>query len=246
MKILIERHIFNTLMVLMLFVSAQGIANAATTKSKILQGPALNLSINYYDRSLTAEGVLRESHFEENMLRRPGHVWVMRVLPKFAVSGKAGHVHSEHETEHEHKHFNPVVLPRHISLEDGVLKVAYIDRGGKELINIVATEYENVNFDGSWVNAYFLVDPQLVAAMPISNRHSPVANAHWHEQEMHGVFQRVLWDDKKMIPLEVETGKFDGTLLRRVSVKIVNASTSEAPWENLRGYSQREYSDFLD
>jgi hypothetical protein len=205
---------------------------------------------------MTAEGVLRESRYEETMLRRPGHVWVARVLPKFATAEHGGRSHpghgaesasgARHNDEHEHKHFNPIVLPRHITLEGGNLKIAFVDIGNKELINIVATEYENVNFDGSWLNAYFLVDPQLAAAMPLSNKLSAVAGARWHEQEKNGVFQRVLWDDKNMIPLEVETGKRDGTILRRVSVKLESNSGADAPWENLQGYAQREYSDFLD
>ena len=192
---------------------------------------------------MTAEGVLRESHFEEIMMRRPGHVWVMRVLPKNTKAEQGAHAHDD---EHEHKHFNPVLLPRHVALEGSNLKIEYIDRDKKELVNIVATEYENVNFDGSWVNAYFLVDPQLVAAMPLSGKQSTIAGARWHEQEMHGVFQRVLWDENNMIPLEVETGKRDGTLLRRVSVKIEPNHESVSPWKSLQGYTQKEYSDFLD
>jgi len=198
--------------------------------------PDLDLSIQYYDRAMTTEGVLRESHFEETMMRRSNHVWAARVLPKFAMR----------EHEHEHKHFNPVLLPRHLSQEAGKLKVAYIDRDNKEVINIVATEYENVNFDGSWINAYFLVDPKLIAAMPLAKKVSTVNGARWHEQEKKGLFQRILWDDKNSIPLEVETGTRDGSVFRRVSVKIAATISADKPWLNLKGYAQRAYSDFLD
>lgn len=210
------------------------------------QGPALNLSIRYYEKALTSEGVLRESHFEESMLRRPGHVWVMRVLPKSSMAETEGHEHHAHEVGHEHKHFDPVLLPRHVSLENDQLKLAYVDRSNKEIINIVATEYENANFDGSWVNAYFLVDPRLVVKLPVSSRVSPVTGARWYEQEKNGVFQRILWDEKDLVPLEVETGRTDGTILRKVSVKKLKLSSEAAPWATVNGYTQKEYSDFLD
>lgn len=240
---MLESKLIRLLSVICILLTAQ--VNAAATPESP-QGPALNLSIRYYEKALTAEGVLRESHFEETMLRRPGHVWAMRVLPKSSMSEKEGHEHSSHEVDHEHKHFNPVLLPRHVSLENGELKLAYIDRSDKEVINIVATEYENVNFDGSWANAYFLVDPRLVVKLPVSSRVSNVTGAHWYEQEKNGVFQRILWDERDMIPLEVETGRTDGTILRRVSVKKLKLTSEEAPWTKVKGYTQKEYSDFLD
>lgn len=223
-----------------------GTAHAVQPSPSIPQGPALELTVKYYDRSLTAEGVLREIHFEEEMLRRPGHIWVARVLPKTASDGSASHGQHTHDAGHEHKHFNSVMLPRHISLENDNIKLEFIDHNEKEIVNIVATEYENVNFDGSWINAYFLVDPQQVAAMPLSKKSSAIAGARWHEQEQRGVFQRVLWDDINKIPLEVETGKSDGTLFRKVSVRINSKGSEKTPWMSTQSYVHKEYSDFLD
>src|SRR5665647_2930987 len=47
-------------------------------------GPALDLDIEYYSKVLTPEGVTREARYQETMVRRPGHVWVARTLPKNA------------------------------------------------------------------------------------------------------------------------------------------------------------------
>ncbi len=246
MKKLFERSKVCLFVVILTLTAMNELAYAGQSTPAIPQGPALDFSVKYYDRAMTAEGVLRESRHEETMLRRPGHVWVARVLPKFVTEEHGAHSHHEHDAEHGDKHFNPVVLPRHISLNGSDLKIEFIDRSKKEVINIVATEYENVSFDGSWINAYFLVDPQQVAAMPLSAKTSSVAGARWHEQEKNGMYQRVLWDDKNMIPLEVETGKRDGTILRKVSVKIESNVGKEVPWSNLKGYTQKEYSDFLD
>lgn len=238
------KFVRSTICLLVALLSVSGMSEmtfAGQSAPVIQQGPALDLKIKYYDRALSAEGVLRESHFEETMLRRPGHVWTARVLPKFA---KEQHAHEHHD--HEERHFNPTVLPRHVALDGNVIKLEFVDRSKKEVINIVASEYENVNFDGSWINAYYLVDPQQVVTMPLSVKESSVAGAHWYEQEKNGVFQRVLWDQENMIPLEVETGRRDGTMLRKVSVKIISKASKETPWDNLKGYMQKEYSDFLD
>ena len=56
----------------------------------------LDLGITYYSRVLTPEGVTRESRYEEKMLRRPGHVWVERVLAP-STDAHAGHNHGENK-----------------------------------------------------------------------------------------------------------------------------------------------------
>jgi len=231
-------------------------------------GPDLDLSVQYYSRVLTAEGVVREIRYQEKMLRRPGHVWVERVLPAAPAGSKHGEA-DEHEAgsgkpsgveqvalkpsanhtdeaAHEHKHFNYVVLPRHLERDGAKLRLEFVDAQQRSVVAIAPTEYENVNFDGSWANAFFLIDPQGVASLPLSKLASPVASARWHEREKNGQFQRVLWDDKKMIPLLVETGDRAGTYFRRIEVKQQASLVKNLPWQNLKGYAQKEYADFLD
>jgi len=205
--------------------------------------PALDLSIQYDDRVLTSDGLLRETHYAELMLRRQGHVWIARVLPQAATTL---HAHAESGAEHEHKHFNPVALPRHIFQENGQVKIEFIDHAEKQVINIVATEFENVHFDGSWVNANYLVDPALVAAMPLSKSRTATAPLRWHEQQKNGVFQRVLWDEKNLIPRTIETGRNDGSIFRKISVSVKPSASDSRPWQDVKGYVQKEYSDFLD
>ncbi|MBD8655633.1 hypothetical protein IFT68_08365 [Oxalobacteraceae sp. CFBP 13730] len=101
-------------------------------------------------------------------------------------------------------------------------------------------------FDCSWVNAFFLIDPQRVAALPLSKRPSAVPGARWREHEKNGQFQRVLWDDVRMVPLVVETGDRAGTFFERLMVKPRPTLTKFLPWAQVKGYAQREYSDFLD
>lgn len=198
------------------------------------QGPDLDLTIQHYSRVLTAEGVLRETRYQETMLRRPGHVWLARVLP------------AQRGAKQAHEHPNYDVLPRHVVQERGKIRLEAIDAGEREVIAIPPAEYENVNFDGSWSKAFFLVDPQRVAALPLSKRPSEIAGARWREQERDGLFQRVLWDEARMVPLVVETGNRAGTFFERITVKPLPASGKPLPWTRLKGYAQKDYADFLD
>lgn len=211
-------------------------AAQASQAQPVAQGPDLDLTIRYYTRVVSADGVLRESRYEETMLRRPDHVWVARVLPKDAARAD----------DHAHKHFNHVVLPRHVMRDGGRLRLEFVDAGERAVVSIPPTEYDNVNFDGSWTNAFFLVDPHSVALLPLSNQASPVPGARWHAREKNGVFQRVLWDERKMIPLLVERGERNGSFFQRIEVKPRAQLERALPWQGLDGYAQKEYADFLD
>ena len=231
---------------------AAGFAASAQAAPATASAPAdLDLGITYYSRVLTPEGVTRESRYEEKMLRRPGHVWVERVLAP-ATDAHAGHKHGENTkvalkaTQHEHKHFNPVLIPRHVMLEKNTVRVEYIDAHDKIVVSIPKAEYENVNFDGSWENSFYLLDPKLVTAMPLSKQPSNVTGARWREVEKNGVFQRILWDEQKQIPLVIESGDRANTFYRRVDVKLQPTVSKAQPWANLQNYAQREYSDYLD
>jgi hypothetical protein len=202
-------------------------------------GPDMDLTINYFNREITTDGVVHESSYVEKMIRRKGHVWTQRVLPN----------HSKIETtqpNHEHKDFNYIVLPRHVSYDGSKTSVEFIDSHERQVIYIAPTEYENVNFDGSWTNAYYLISPQIISLMPISARPSSAAHTQWHELDKNGLFQRVLWDEKMNIPLVIETGDKAGTFLQRIKVQRNAKLMKNLPWNMLQGYIQKEYSDFLD
>ncbi len=208
--------------------------------------PDLDLAITYYSRVLTPEGVTRESRYQEKMLRRPGHVWTERVLPKSTEESGGNKKVSLKVAEHQHKEFNHVVLPRHVLLAQDKVSVEYIDAHEKQVIAVPKAEYDNVNFDGSWDNAFYLLSPKLVAAMPLSKQPSSVPGARWHEVEKNGVFQRILWNEQKQIPLVIESGDKGNHFYRRVDVALQANASRDLPWTKLKAYGQKEYSDFLD
>lgn len=197
--------------------------------------PDLDLGISYYTRIVTDEGVTREIRYEERMLRRPGHVWVERVLPQRAAHDERGH-----------KHFNPVRLARHVMLENGKLRLEYVDLHGRERVAIPPAEYENVSFNGSWDGSFYLVSPKLIAGMPLSSRPSSVPGARWREREKNGRFERVLWDDVRQVALIIEAGDRTGQEFQRIEARLLAKPATATPWTKLAGFSQKEYADFLD
>lgn len=207
--------------------------------------PDLDLDIVYYNKVITPEGVTRESRYTETMLRRPGHVWVSRVLPAPADDSLTRQV-ALNATPNAHKHFNPVVLPRHVTLARDTVHVDFIDQHSRDVISIPKTEFDNVNFDGSWNNSFYLLDPAMVMQMPASKRPSPTPTARWREREQNGIFQRVLWDEQKQIPLVVESGDTAATFYRRIDVTPRARLQRALPWAALTGYTAKEYADFLD
>jgi len=198
--------------------------------------PSLDLAIAYYSRVVTPEGVTREARYEERMLRRPAHVWVMRSLPALAALAAPGMGHAE---------FNPVMLARHV-VNDGKLRLEYVDRKARQLIAVPPSEYGNVSFDGSWDNAWFLLDPKRVLALPVSTRQSALAGAVWRERAQGGNFERVLWDGQRQVPLVIESGDQAGTVFHRIAVTVLPGLTERLPWLALQGFAQKEYADFLD
>lgn len=211
--------------------------------------PSLDLNVEYYTKVQTPEGVTREARYNERMIRRPGHVWVERILPKPAFAARdagKGDGHVVTPGPARHAEFNHAVTPHHVLLENGKVRIEYVDERSRAVVAIPASEYANVNFDGSWTNSFFLIDPKLVEAMPRSARKSTVVGAQWHEREKNGLFERVLWDQKRQIPLTIESGDRAATFYRRVEVTVGPTLRTPSPWKNLSGYSQKEFSDYLD
>jgi hypothetical protein len=201
--------------------------------------PDLDVTIEYYNRELSTDGVLHESSYRETMLRRNGHVWTQRVLPDNAKNDAT-------HANHEHKDFNYITLPRHVKYDGSKTTVEFIDTQEHQVIYIAPTEYENINFDGSWLNAYYLINPQYIATMPVSSRPVTSADSQWYELNKKELFQRVLWDKKMNIPLIIETGDKAGTFMQRVKIQRSTKLAKSLPWNKLQGYTQKEYSDFLD
>ena len=221
----------------LLCIIGMGFISVQVSASRV--APDLDLSLHYYNRVLTPEGVTRQLAYEETMIRRAGHVWTVRRLPAVETSVP--------QQGHAHKEVNYTVLPRHVRLlAKGQVKLEFIDAAQRAVISVAVAEYDNVGFDGSWNNSFFLLNPALIQQLPRSHRESPNAQSVWHEGQKNGRFQRILWDDKNQIPLKIETGDIAGVTYQSLEVKIQPRTTKALPWKNIKGYAQKEYSDYLD
>lgn len=216
--------------------------------------PELDLSIRHYSRVVTANGVVRESRSEETMLRRHNHVWLVRVLPD-TFAGRNLQQHAGRnvplktvtmglpQPAIEHP-LAANTMPRHVTLEAGRLKLELVDTKRQEIIVVAPEKYADIRFDGSWSNAYYLLDSRMIAALFLSKQSA--SGTHWRSQEKDGYFQRVLWNEEKMIPLVIETGSRDGKFFRRTEVQVRKGLTRDLPWKKLQAYVRKEYVQTFD
>ena len=73
-----------------------------------------------------------------------------------------------------------------------------------------------------------------------------MAGARWREISRSGAYQRVLWDENRMIPLLIEKGDAAGRTLERIEIMPRPALAKALPWAGTEGYARKEYADFLD
>jgi hypothetical protein len=207
-------------------------------------------------RSLSGDGILRQTRYEDQLMRRGDHTWTLRILPVGTPMADE-HDHDQAKptktgarktSEPDHQHFNPQLAGRHVWLDAGKVRLEFVDTRSRMVVPVAPAEFETVGFDGSWERAYYMVSPREVARMPVTARPSPVAGARWHETQAAGLSTRVLWDDRLGIPRIIEIESLPGRPLvwRRVTVTPAAQLAKAVPWQQTQGYQMREYSDFLD
>ena len=217
--------------------------------------PALDAAVVYESRTVTHAGVTETRTFRNRLIRRPGHVWMERVLPgSGATNGtnathvvQAGHVAAVAETGgHRHVDFDTAI--QHLSRSaDGAVRADYVDRAERQVVFVPPTEYSVSGFDGSWDNAASMVAEKTVMAMPLVVRSGTPADAEWHAEQRRGWYNRVLWSKRLHIALLVESGKVDGSVSRRTTVALLPATAEAAlPWKHLDQYTRKEFDDFMD
>ena len=207
--------------------------------------PPLDATVTYESRLETYAGVTEIRRFQNLLIRRPGHVWMERILQ---VTNEASTPHQDAEKKSEHKHFNFEIATQHLSrTQSGEVRADYVDRHHRQIVFVPATEYSVSGFDGSWDNAAAMVSEKIVKAMPLAKRATKMADAEWHEEVNKGWYNRVLWSNSYKVALVVESGKTNGTTQRKTTLTIRPVTPdSMLPWKRLSGYVQKEYDDFMD
>lgn len=194
--------------------------------------PDVDALITYETRQLSAAGVTRSERWQERLVRRGDTVWTERVLP-------AGTPHAA-ETEHAgHKHFDFDAAARLVQREPGgQLRLRFIDRAQRVVVDVPKAEFAVVGFDGNWDAAACIVPPAVVGRMP-------AAPDGWRDEHANGWQHRVRWSEALQLPLRLESQRDDASIRRVVRVDIVAAAPS-LPWAGLEAFTQKDYDDFSD
>jgi len=200
--------------------------------------------VSYETRQVMASGVTRVDVWQERLVRRADQVWTERVLPE-----SAAHIH-EHETaaeHHGHKHLNADSSARWLRLDaKGAPELKLVDRESRVVVAVPAAEFSTVSFDGRFDAAATVVPSAVVKAMQPKGK--PVADGQWYGERNQGWSHRVLWSDTAQLALRVESQRDDGTLQRKVTVRLLPATSVRGPlpWQSLAGYTPKSYDEFMD
>lgn len=217
----------------------KAILSLAMIASPVFAGD-LSLLITHDTKVLAADGITRTTHFQEKVYRQTQNIWVERVLPPHA------HEQGEHKSDaKEHKHLDMDASARWITKEDQQkARIRLVNMFDKQIVNVTAGDYDAVGFDGQWNAAYSLMDPRQIKVLKPSKRAAPVGSQ-WYEGTKDGNYLRILWDAAESFPRRVESGNAVGTQQRMMQVDVV-PTPKQLPWQTLKGYQEKDYSDFLD
>lgn len=191
--------------------------------------------ITYEDHELGADGVERDARYRETFLRCGEHVWTERVVPARA--------HDDHDDHHHHP--DPAVLAHHvIGVPGGAARLELVSRDEKLIIDVAAPDHDSVGFGGRWDAASRLLGAESRASMKRLDRAAP-PGAQWLERREKGLYQTVLWSSVHDLPLSIEIGDEKGVRRRRITVTPGPAPAS-LPWEQLQGFTHKDWADFGD
>ena len=200
----------------------------------------LALLIEHESVSLGADGVTRTTRFAERLIRRDQQSWIVRVIPDGA------HENAEHQAgDKAHKHMDLSSAARWIELQkDGKVRVRLVNNHDRLIVNVPPVDYANIGFDGKWISASNLLDPNHIKKMKASNRTAP-AGARWYEGGTKDAKVFVLWDEEMQYPRRIESANNTGTRRNVMAVKR-EPMPKAMPWSSLKGFTEKEYSDLLD
>ena len=196
----------------------------------------VELLVKHTAVSYGPDGVKRSTEFSERVSRAKDSLWISRVLPKES--------HSDHEHAKggkEHKHLDVTTASRWISRDaSGAVQLRLVPNEEKVVVAVSKTDYGNVGFDGSWAAAWSLVDPATLKRM---KQVGVAGDLTTYVQAEQGRSVKVVWNSKLQMPVSVESN--DKTSRRQTLVQVVSSSPVR-PWDKLQGFTQKDYSDYLD
>ena len=196
----------------------------------------LELLVKHTSVANGADGIKRSTEFAERVSRSKDNIWVSRVLPAHAHSAK-----DHAEGGKEHKHIDVSTASRWISKDPaGNAQIKLVPNDGNVLVSVSKTDWENVGFDGSWDAAWGLIDPASLKRMKAGAAAGDLTTYTLAEKGRH---VKIVWNSKLHIPALVESS--DPSSRRQTTVQVLQSASSR-PWDQLQGFTQKDYSDYLD
>ncbi len=201
--------------------------------------------MTFESMTMTADGVKKQTHFQELFIRDTNLVWSERIIPK-SVHHHDHDEESNSQEKHDHKHnLNFATAGKWLVRENGdKINFRFVRKEDKTIIAPRDSEYGTLGFDGVWETAYYLANRNALKKMTPLKKSAP-NGAKWYEKKTAHEFTRILWDEKNEIPLSIESGTFDGSSNNKITLAITPAP-SPLPWSALGSYRTIAYEDLLD
>jgi hypothetical protein len=197
--------------------------------------------------AITADGVTKQTHFQERFIRDTHSIWSERILPKVAQHSEHEHESTPHQqNEHEHKHNLNFATAGKWLVRDASdnINFRFVRKEDKTIVVPRSSEYGTLGFDGAWETAYYLVNRAALKKMTPLQRSAPAGSA-WYEQKTSEQFTRILWDSRNELALVIESGHLDGSSSNKISLAIA-PTPSVLPWHKLSDFQTIAYEDLLD
>jgi len=205
--------------------------------------PDQNLRISHHVLTIGKDGVQRESRYADLMFRRADSVWVERELPP-ALREDHAHEAREGKVHIGHAHADNTAAPLWVRRDaGGKVQVGMVLRQQRKLIEVDAANYGNVGYNGSWANAYWLVDPASLKRM--KDLGAAGKGVQRYELQQGESTLRIDWDVAGRYARRIEQRNAHGTSLNVMTAAAIPAPKT-LPWQQVGGYERGEYSDLLD
>lgn len=196
----------------------------------------VDLLVKHFAVSTGPDGIKRSTEFSERLTRTQDSLWISRVLPSGA--------HSDHDHAkggEAHKHLDVSTASRWITrTANGDIQFRLVPNDEKVLVTVTRTDYGNVGFEGSWAAAWSLIDPATLKRMKAGRVVGDLTTYTLAEKDC---MLKVVWNAKLQVPVLVESS--DKSSRRQTVVQVLGIAASR-PWDKLQGFTQKDYTDYLD
>ena len=218
--------------VLQITLAALALAGFASAQAQTMQ-----MLVKHSSVSNGVDGVKRSSEFSERIIRSADTVWISRVIP---AETQNKHVHGKKGGD-EHKHLDVATATRWITRDaDKAVVLRLVPNAEQVIVKVTKPDYGNVGFDGSWMAAWSLIDPATLKRMKTGPTAGDLTTYTLAEN---GRNLKVVWNAKLQMPTLVQS--WDKSSRRETMVEVGEAPTG-LPWEKVKAYSSKDYSDYLD